>query len=109
MHITFIPLCLSTSHLFLCVVFVYITFILLFFSTSHLFLSVCAHQIYYIVFVELIDVVVEYTGDGGISHSDDTTEEYIDRYFDKIIKVRKFPGMYVLHLCKFITGVLSSI
>ena len=34
-------------------------------------------QIYSIVFVELIDVV-EYTGDGGVSHSDDAIE-YINR------------------------------
>ena len=31
-------------------------------------------------------------------------KEFIDSYFDKTIKVRKYFGMHVLHLNKFITG-----
>ena len=57
------------------------------------------------MFVELIDVIKP-TGDGGVSHSDDV-EECIDKYFDETIKVRKFPGMHVLHL--HITGAKFNI
>ena len=84
-------------------VFVHITFtfILLCLCTLKLFHCICVHKIYSIVLIQSIDVT-EYTGDGGLSHSDDV-EECIDRYFAKIVKVKRFPGMHVLHLYKFIT------
>ena len=58
-HITFILLCLSTSHLFYSdcphhiysILIVHITFILLCLSTSHLFYSDCPHHIYSTVYM----------------------------------------------------------